>query len=371
MVGARGDSARFADEIGWNMQKRWKKVALGLAAVFSILSTFGCVQERTQDLTLYVPDGAPAMAFAPMMERDSATDGVEYRVVAPNLIASKVTYKAEEKNADLCVLPVTAAAKLLGDGTRYVCLGVVTSGNLYILSKDEELIAALEQSAYRDISYLTGKTVGVMKINDMPGLTFKWAVNAYGEKWQEIGNDGTMSATKINLKAIADATAIDPTDKNVAAYLVAEPAASVQVQKNGFRIVCSLETLYHQGETLAETEYQGYPQAVLVAKKAVVDSKKAWLDGFLNDLAESTEQVNGAWATGEKIVSAVQTHREDLAYVSTLKAGVLTAETIARCKIGFVENAKSKTAVQAYLERIVAMNVSATRTVGDEFFYIG
>ena len=337
----------------------------------SFVGSVGCVPEKKEGIVLYVPDGAPAMAFAPMMESDTETDGVEYRVVAPNLIASKVTNKAEEKNADLCVLPVTAAAKLLGDGERYVSLGVVTSGNLYLLSKDESFASALAESGYRDISYLIGKSVGVMKINDVPGLTFKWALNAYDAEWQEMGNGSTMSETKINLKAIADATMIDPTATNITAYLVAEPAASVQVQKNGFRIVCGLEQLYNQGETASAGEYQGYPQAMLVVKKSVVAEKKEWLDGFLRDLAVSTEKVNGAWATGEKIVAQVQAHREDSAYVSTLKAGVLTAETIERCKIGFVGNAKSKTAVQTYLERIVSVQSAATKTVGDAFFYMG
>ena len=51
-----------------------------------------------------------------------------------------------------------------------------------------------------------------MKINDMPGLTFKWILNDYGLPWQEIWNDGKIQSDKVNLKAITDATASDSAD---------------------------------------------------------------------------------------------------------------------------------------------------------------
>ena len=348
------------------------KISMFLACVLGAICCLGaCVKPKTDDLVLYVPDGAPAMAFAPMMEEDTADDGVEYRVVNPAVIASKVTNADESKNADICVLPVTAAAKLLGTGERYVSLGVVTSGNLYVLTKDDALKEALEASEYKNLDCLIGKTVGVMKINDLPGLTFKSVLTEYGVEWQELKNDGTMSATKVNLKAIADATAIDPTDDSVACYLVAEPAASVQMKKNGFVIACSLETLYHKGVLPSENEYQGYPQAVMVVKKSVADSKKSWLNDFMARVQASTETVNSDWASGERIVTQVRKHLEDPSYTSTLNANVLSGETIVRCRVGFVYNALSKTAVQLYLARIVAMNENATKIPADVFFYEG
>ena len=347
------------------------RISVFLACVLGAICCLGACVKPKDDLVLYVPDGAPAMAFAPMMEEDTPEDRVEFKVVAPTLIASKVTNADEGKNADLCVLPVTAAAKLLGTGERYVSLGVVTSGNLYVLTKDTALKAALETSEYQNLDCLIGKTGGVMKINDLPGLTFKSVLEDYGVEWQELKNDGTVSATKVNLKAIADATAIDPTDESVACYLVAEPAASVQIKKNGFMIACSLEILYHKGVLPSENAYQGYPQAVVVAKKSVAESRKDWLNAFMARLQVSTDKVNGDWANGEKIVGLIQAHLEDSSYSSTLKANVLSAETIARCRVGFVSNSLSKAAVQTYLERIVAMNDSATKIPADAFFYAG
>ena len=69
-----------------------------------------------------MPDGAPALALAKLMYEDEKDDGVTYRVVKSDVIASKVTYTDMQKNADLCIMPITAAAKLLGKGDRYVML---------------------------------------------------------------------------------------------------------------------------------------------------------------------------------------------------------------------------------------------------------
>ena len=133
-------------------------------------------------VTVCMPDGAPALAMAKMMADDTETDNVEYKVVATDLIASKVTNKDMEKNADLCVLPVTAASKLLGSGANYKMLGVVTHGNLYLISKDGEVLTA------ENIHSLKGKKIGVLKINEVPGLTLKTVLNKYSLAFEEITN---------------------------------------------------------------------------------------------------------------------------------------------------------------------------------------
>ena len=132
-----------------------------------------------REITVYMPDGAPALALAKLMSEDSADDGVSYKVVAPSLIASKVTYKDESQNADLCVMPVTAASKLLGAGDRYKMVGVVTHGNLFLISKTGETLTA------ENMQSLKGKTIGVLNINEVPGLTFKAILNEYNIPFEE------------------------------------------------------------------------------------------------------------------------------------------------------------------------------------------
>ena len=355
-----------------------KKRSVTMLAAMLMLSAVGFVGcgEKTpeNEVFVYMPDGAPAMAFAKMMEEDKEDDGVTYRVVNPTVIASKVTNADAVKNADICALPVTAASKLLGKREDYQALGVLTSGNLCLLSKDEGLIAALKAGEAAKDGYmdaLKGKVVGVMKINDMPGLTWKSILDDYGMPWQEVKNDGEIAADKVNLKAITDATAIDPSDKTVSCYLVAEPATSVQVKKKGFSYVGSIEEMYYHGaipENCTEESYTGYPQAVLVAKKSLIKGNEKWLHDFMTQVKDSSQVLQTDWATGEKIVASIKSHLEDPAYATTLNATVLTKETIGRCRAYFSESALSKDAVQTYLNRISVLQ-SSVSPFSEGFFY--
>lgn len=329
-------------------------------------------EENTmQEVSVYMPDGAPAMAFAKLMKEDTETDNVTYKVVNPSTIATKLTNSDEEKNADICVLPVTAASKLVGDGTRYQMLGVVTNGNLCVLSQDENLKTALESANYQDVSYLVGKTVGVMKINDLPGVTFKAILDGYGVAWQELKNDGEVAADKVNLKAIVDATSIDPLATDIACYVVAEPAASVQVKKNGFTNVCTVDVLYDAVTNSDETaSFSGYPQAVMVAKCSLLQEQADWVNGFVQNVQSSITSLNSGELTGEEVVSLITAHQEDPYYKTTLNAAVLTVDVIARCAVRFADNMSAKDAVQTYLTRLQGVEATAAKTVGDSFFYV-
>ena len=366
-------------------RKNWKKfLSVTLGVVFVFLGVCGCEngKKSTGDLgkiVVYTPDGAPAVALAQMMNEKSviADKTMEYRVVSPSLIASKIANKDETKNADVCVLPVTAASKLVGDGTRYQAIGAVTNGNLYLISNQETVIEKFSGFEREDISCLIGKTVGVMKINEVPGLTFKSVLDGYGVAWQEIKNDGAIAEDKINLQAISDATAVDPLS-DVACWLVAEPAASVQVSRNGFSIVADLTELYHDSNQTdavfasaggAVQFYAGYPQAVAIVKKSLAENEREWLSAFIDALKTSAYLPTVLDLGGEKIVQTVSAHLEDKAYSTMLKAEVLTRETLARCGIGFGENRLVKEGIMRYLQRIVAVNANAAKEVGEEFFY--
>lgn len=356
-----------------------KVVSMALAFVLAMgaaMALVGCGKRegKAEEMTVYMPDGAPAMAFAKMMETDTEQDGITYRVVDPMTIAQRVTNADMAKNADLCALPLTAASKLLGTGEKYQMLGVVTNGNLCVLSKDEAFSAAVSASEYKDLSYLVGKTVGVMQINNVPGLTFKSILEDYDLAWQVVGNDGAVAADKVNLKPIAGAADIDPMDTGVTCYVVAEPAASVQVDKKGFVKVCSLDILYHHGEVSVDCSgdsFNGYPQAVLVAKKAIVEEKTVWINAFLDDLSDSAAALYTDWANGEKIVSLVTSHQEDDAYKTTLNATALTRDVIAACAAWFSGNSLAKSAVNEYLRRVVAVDATSAKTVSEGFFYQG
>lgn len=127
--------------------------------------------------SVYMPDGAPALAMAKFMSENRAD--CDFEVVNANTIATYIT--GENPKADLCVLPLNLASKLLGNGTVYKMLGTVTHGNLYLLSTSEN--AKLE--SVNDLKKLVGKKLGTIQINNIPGLTLKTILKKNGIGYTE------------------------------------------------------------------------------------------------------------------------------------------------------------------------------------------
>lgn len=173
---------------------RFEKAADGKAEVKSFLTALKGVQPSVKDspadkffwdgnlpaeesplgeISVYAPDGAPALALAGLMAGKVGTDGfaqkVNYNIVDATTIN---TYVTGEAKADICVLPVNLASNLLGTGEKYTMLGTVTHGNLYILSAK-----TAEKLTTENLSSLRGKTVGVVNLAAVPGLTFKLILN--------------------------------------------------------------------------------------------------------------------------------------------------------------------------------------------------
>ena len=334
-----------------------------LSAAFALCCAFSgaaCTKEKSTGYTIYMPDGAPAIALAGMMAADTEDDGVCYRVLRtegdPTLLPSKLTNTDETKNADLCVLPVNAASKLVGNGERYQMLGTVTHGNLYLLAKEGEYTAD-------NLSDLVGKTVGVLKINDVPGLTFKAVLNKHGLAWREIGNDGEIVADKVNLLAITGADAVGATGADgqptADCYMVAEPAATAQAKAKNYALVGNVQTLYG-GEN-------GYPQAVLVAKKSIVEEEKDWVTEFIGKIETSIEWLDSA--SGAEIVAAVNSHMDDVNTVTSLKAPLLSSAVLERCSIRFSHAAECANEVNTFLTDLIAVNDKAAAMPKDEFYW--
>lgn len=134
-------------------------------------------------VTVYAPDGAPALALAGLMDGAVSSNGlgkkVTYNIVNASTIQTHVT--GANPDADICVLPVNLAANLLGSGDKYTMLGTVTHGNLYVISAKTD-----EKITVDNLSALKGKTVGVVNLAAVPGLTFKLILNKNGIAYKEV-----------------------------------------------------------------------------------------------------------------------------------------------------------------------------------------
>lgn len=302
------------------------------------------------EISVYMPDGAPALALAKLMYEDTEEDGVTYRVVKSDLIASKVNNQDETKNADVCVMPVTAAAKLLGTGEKYKMLGTVTHGNLYLLAKDSAEITV------DNLSTLVGKKIGVLQINSVPGLTFKAMLQGHGLDYNEVTNDGTMAENKVNLIAISDASAVGTVEADY--FMVAEPAASAQ-SKKGYSIVGNVQTLYG-GEN-------GFPQAALVAKTSLLAEYEDWVISFVEKVENAS-----TWLTqtdGATLVATLNAHMEDTESETSLKAPLLTKTALEGCGIRFTYAAADFEEVNAFLMKLLLVNDKATAMPTENFYW--
>ena len=129
------------------------------------------VADTDASYEIYMPDGAPALAMAKLI-KDGAQFGrtVNYTVVA----AANIRYAVLQKKADAAIMPVTEASEAIGSGEDYVMLGVVTHGNIYVMSSED--ISSLQD--------LCGKTIGVIGRGQVPALTFRYLLNKNGIEYQ-------------------------------------------------------------------------------------------------------------------------------------------------------------------------------------------
>jgi ABC-type nitrate/sulfonate/bicarbonate transport system substrate-binding protein len=176
-VSASNDKTRvqnYISEIG-----EIDNTAVGTMVDGFFYQTPATLTSSTSTVNVYMPDGAPALALAQLMAENMQFDNtVNYNVVVASTITSKVS--GTTPDADICVLPSNAASKILGNNKNYTMLGTVTNGNLYILSANEGEITSSNIA-----TVLKGKSVGVINLSAVPGLTFKLILKKYGVKYED------------------------------------------------------------------------------------------------------------------------------------------------------------------------------------------
>lgn len=232
-----------------------KKILAVLIAVSMLMCTFAfaaCGDESAGKISvsITVPDGAPALAVAKLINDDENFGiKVKYKVVNASDIKNFVVGSGEK--SDIALVPVNLASLLLGSGNEYKGVATVTHGNLYLLSKDDTVITA------ENFDIIKGKTVAVVNIANVPGLTFKAAVQKAGLQFTEDEKEKTdenVLLTGINGTDIATTL-----NQGKADYVLApEPAVSTITGKvPAIKKVAALHDIYGS-----------YPQAVMVVKAA-------------------------------------------------------------------------------------------------------
>ena len=338
-----------------------KKIATIFMALAMMMTTVFCfaactpeASDKAKTYTVYAPDGAPALALANAVDK-SDDDCFEYHIVAASTIVAQVT--GESPAADFCILPVNAAASKLGTGEVYQMLGTVTNGNMYFLTTVGE-----ELTADNLDEVLVGKKVGVVQLANVPGLTFRAVLSEKGIDYQVLSGEVESSEEKVNLQPIQDAaTGVTPKGE-CDYYLCPEPVASAKIKgtassANPFRLAGSLQKLYGEGN--------GYPQAVLVAKKSIIQSDLAAVNQLIGYMSDSAQFLAECEAT--TVVSLLE-NCYTKGMTPSLNANNLTSTVIANCSVRFTAAQSCKEQVNMFLAKLIDVP-GFTSSVEDGFYY--
>lgn len=330
-----------------------KFLAILCAAITCVGLCFGvfACSKKGEGYQVYAPDGAPALALAKLCAEDSQFDINVVKAETINVFVS-----GEESAADFAIMPVNAAVKLLGNGQKYQMLGTVTHGNLFLLKKQSG-----ENITSENIISLKGKTVGVINLANVPGLMFKVILREYGIEYNQLTDGADVVSDKVNLKAIAATEAI-PSNTQCDYFVVPEPAATTKVNATSGKlsVAASLQTLYGGAS--------GYPQAVAVAKKSVIENDSKAVEAFISALRENENWLKSETTSAQSIVEAIQSKMPDDTS-PTFTAANLNKTVIANCGISFVANSVGKADVLDIIGKLNAVQSNLNLTASDEFFY--
>lgn len=334
--------------------KRFKRLLIVLAAmVMATAAIFGC--GKTPDkgdanpIAVYMPDGAPALAFAKLMHEENklGKENLTYTVVKAENIGGFVA----NESATVALMPITGASKVANG--KYKAVSVITHGNIFLIGKGD----ATTLSALKD------KKVGVVQLANVPGLTFKHLLGEAGVDYAE----NEEVAGKVALYGITDPSTVAPSLKQgTYDYVVAPQPAVANVCKNveGVSVRIDLNKLYSAS---------GFPQSVLMVKNELC-ADADFINALTAALAESAgwiKEVNedGSAKNAKTAVAAINAHFADGAQ-STLKAPALSPDAIegSNVYVQSVKDAEVKTLVKDYIDDMIKIQSTAAKAITDDFF---
>lgn len=315
-----------------------KKVMLVLLVILCIsFCAVGCVQIQSEDVKIYLPDGAPALSLAYMMENYTELNGrsIDYTVVPSNTIASYVA----NGTADMAIVPTNAAVTLFNAGKDISLVSVNTFGNLYMVSKTE--IGSLDE--------LNGKVVAVIGQAQTPDLVLRSVLEA---SEIEVVEGDTATEGKVTILYADDGGA-------AIGYLVAgkaevallgEPAVTNAMNKTGATIVIDL-----QEEWRKATGYDGFPQASLIASNSL---NRSFIEAFLSAL----EKGNGYVVDNNE--RAVELIALNMLEGTEPSIKTLSKNTALRCNVGMMRAEVAQASIERYIE-VLGLEIKG------EGFYFG
>ena len=322
-----------------------KFTCLILTFIISLTTLFfGC--NHHSEISIYSPDGAPALALSTVMKKDFAN--TEINVVSADKIAGFVSGK--DKKADICILPINLASKLIGSGEDYKMLGTITHGNFYFLSTNETVVDK------ENIANLIGKTIGVMQLSNVPGLTLQSVLTTNELAYTIIQNRSEKQQDKVNLMAI---NKVETARTDIDMFLIPSPQADAKAQTTNLKFVGSLGELY--GDF-------GFPQAIIVAKNSLLEKNVTFVKEFISQVKNVETYLK---EENKKEICSLLHSKMESGLTPVFHENNLTSESIARSKIKFIECKNSKETVEIFIQKLKAVNPNSVQEFSENFYYLG
>ncbi len=304
---------------------------------------FGC---NSSEINIYAPDGAPALSLSSVIKKDFGN--VNINIVSGDKIASFVSGK--DKKADICILPINMATKIIGSGEDYKMLGTITHGNFYFLSTDKQVIRK------DNLSDLVGKTIGVMQFQNVPGLTLRSVLNANDISFTIIQDSSEKQQDKVNLMAI---NKVETLRTDIDVFLIPSPEADLKEKTTNLNIVGSLGELY--GEN-------GFPQAIIVVKNSLLEENLKFVKEFIFQI----KSVEGYLKEENKAeICKLISSKIERGLTPKFNENNLNSDSIRRCNIKFVDVNSSINVVQKFIKDLKGIEPSSILEFNENFYYKG
>ena len=310
--------------------------------ILGVTSIVGCKDDNREKIQIYMPDGAPALSMSKLMNDNNQFDiEVGYTVVASSNIANTIL----NKTADIAILPVNAASKILGD--TYKIVATVTNGNLFVVGNKD----------IGNLSDLRGEVIGVIGQGNVPDLNFRYLLSS---NFVDYETSETVVDGKVAIKYFADASNLLPLLKQnkLNFGLLPEPAVSKLLSMaSNFAVKLDIQALWEGGS---------YPQAVMVAKTSIIEDNAELIEDIILEMKNSEDWIKNNPADA---VTAVNNNIEE-GVVPSLQT-TISSTAIENCniKVYSTKEDSEKNRIKSYWEKIKTVNSSAIGNYTDNLFW--
>lgn len=286
--------------------------------IFLILISLlvGCSAQPVEweNLSILSPKGAPALSLVPLIQENK--DSIEFVDGADILSAELI-----KGDKDMIIAPVNLGAALSKkDSNPYRLYGIVTWGNLYLVSNDTVLSE--------------NEPIALFGEQAVPGLVF----NAIKDKLE-------LNFLSTAFNAVTDVQG-QLLSKSFNIGLLAEPLVTATIAKAktlespiNLSVYKDLQVLWQE-----KTGFENYPQAAIYIKADISEDKLKQVEARLELMMAYNIEVNDKPSILETDIT------EDLSQTLGVPVAKVLVQAWERMNVNVVKADENKEAIEAFLE---------------------